>query len=442
MNNQSKIIVLLILVAIVAVPYWRLKSNSQFFVDGLTTHLNHLGAWSYTGIDTAINGKVTINGVRFTPKGYSQTIKIDSIDVYTDMKKLLLSSAQNLATHVPDSMTMSINNAQIQGNTGDLNTAIEQNNYWPMAAGYLGAYGCGTGSGPSFTADQWDQILSTQPHYNMELSYSKIDSYHLDFNFNIDSEDNWFITWSGTLTRPSDVPRISFNDTIVETLYYYHADQGFNKKRNEYCATQNNDSFSAYRLKGAEEIQTYLRVYAGKEMSQFLSNQYQRSLAENIEVNTIFKLKEPKYLYEFVAMSQRDVMASMNIEAAIGENEYKAVELSDIDFLELDMETLRAEMDAKEQEAIRVEKVNNEPKELLKTITRKIGGAKKTEYVIENWMEAVGQNIKVRTKRGRPIFGKLMSANGTQLTISTRYMRGDATISVAKKDVVSLTATR
>jgi len=429
------------MVALVAIPYWRIKSNSEFFVDGIMSHLNHLGTWSHASVDTSLNGKVSINRVRFTPRGFRQTISIESIDVHSDMRKLLLSSAQHLTTHVPESMTLSINNAQLQDNASDYSMAVEKNNYWPMAVGYLGAYGCGTGPGPSFSPDQWDQILTSAPQFNMELSYSLIDDYHLDFNLNIDSLDNWFIAWSGTLTRSSDVPKISFNDTIVDTLYYYHSDQGFNKKRNEYCATQNNNSFSAYRLKGAEEIQGYLRVYAGKEMPQFLSNQYQRSLAENIEVNSILKLKEPKYLYEFAALSQNEALGLLTIEAAIGENEYQPIELTDIDFLELDMETLRTEMEAKEQEAKRVEVEANQPKELLKTITHTMGGTQ-SEYLIENWNQAIGQNIKIKTKRGRPFFGKLMSIGDTHLTITSRYMSGSATITVAKKDVVYMTASR
>lgn len=441
MNNRNKIIVLAIIAALVAIPYWRIKSNSQFFVEGIMSHLNHLGTWTHASVDTSLNGKVTINGIRFTPRGFRQTISIDSIDVHSDMRKLLLSSAQHLTTHVPENMTLSINNIQLQNNATDYSVAVEKNNYWPMAVGYLGAHGCGTGPGPSFAPEQWDQIFKTAPKFNMELSYSLVDSYHLDFNLNIESLNNWFIVWSGTLTRPSDVPRITFNDTIVDTLYYYHSDQGFNKKRNDYCATQNNDSFSAYRLKGAEEIQGYLRVYAGKEMPQFLSNQYQRSLAENIEVNTILKLKEPKYLYEFAALSQNEALGSVTVEAAIGENEYKPVELTAIDFLELDMETLRAEMDAKEQEAKRIETAANQPKELLKTVTHNMGGVK-NEYLIENWSQAVGQNMKIKTKRGRPIFGKLMAIGDTHLTISSRYMRGNATITVAKKDVVSMTVSR
>ena len=441
MSNKNKITILVIIAALVALPYWRIKSNSQFYVDGLMSHLSHLGTWTHQSVDTSLNGKLTINNLTFTPRGFRQNVKIESVEVHTDMRKLLFSGAQNLSTHLPNSMTLLFNNAHFESNATDLIKAAEKASYWPMNVGYMGAYGCGKGAGPSFTPEQWSQILPIKPQFNMELSYSLVDAYHIDFNLNVDSLNNWYNVWSGTLTRTSDAAKISFNDTIVDTLYYYQVDQGFNAKRNDYCGKENNNSFAAYRLKSAEEIQKHLRVFAGKEMSQALSNQYQRSLAEDVETNVILKLREAKYIYEFAAMPQSEFLAAVDIEVALGENEYQTIALSDIDYLELDMETLRAEMEAKEQEAARKEALANQPKELLKTIVHNIGGTQ-NEYVVKNWAQSVGQNIKVRTKRGRPIFGKLLAINDSQLTISTRYMRGDATLTVPRKDVVSMTVTR
>jgi hypothetical protein len=442
MSNRNKIIILAILAVLIIAPYWRIKSNSQFFFDGVKNHLNQIGSWTNGNISSSLDGTVTVKDVRFTPHGYKQSIEIDSIKLHSDVRRLLVTGAHKLTTHVPNNLTISFKNARYASNAQDLKTAAEKENYFPMAVGFLGAYGCGTGLEPNFSPDQWQEILSSGPDFNLELSYSLVDSYHIDFNLNIESENNWYIVWSGTLTRTSDIEQISFEDTIIEKLYYYHADQGFNQKRNEYCAQQNNDSFSNYRVRSAEEIQTHLRVYYGKEMPPLLSNQYQRSLAEDIEINAIFYLNEPKYIYELAAMKQKSFIDESEIEAAFGENDYKKIELSKIDFLELDMETLRAEMEAKEAEAKRLEAEANAPKELLKTIKYTVGGESPNEVVIKNWNEAIGENIRVRTKRGRPIFGKLLSISDTHLTIATRYMRGDATITVAKKDVVRMTKTR
>ena len=279
MNNRTKLIVLAILVALLALPYWQIKHNSKFFAEGVLSHLGDLGEWTHQSVDTAFNGQITLKKLTFRPTGYRQSIAIDSIQVHTDMKKLLFSGSQKLISHLPKTMTLSFRNARVlSSKSSDLQSAINRANYWPMAASYLGAFGCGEGSGPSYSDAQWQQIFSNTPNFDLEVSYSLVDNYHIDFNINIESPNNWFIVWSGTLTRPSDVERISFNETIVDTLYYYHSDQGFNEKRNRVCAAANRDSYSAYRLNSAEEIQKYLRVYTGQQMSDSLSNQYQRSL--------------------------------------------------------------------------------------------------------------------------------------------------------------------
>ncbi len=442
MRNKSKLIVLAIIVALLVLPYWQIKHNSKFFAEGILSHLGDLGEWTHQSVDTALNGQVTLNRLTFRPTGYRQTIAIDSIQVHTDMKKLLFSGSQDLISNIPKTMTLSFRNARvISAQSDDLQNAINRTNYWPMAASYLGAFGCGEGSGPSYSDSQWQQIFSSAPNFDMEVSYSLVDDYHIDFNINIESPNNWFIVWSGTLIRPSDVERISFNETIVDTLYYYHSDQGFNKKRNSVCAAANRNSYSAYRLNSADEIQKYLRVYIGQQMADGLSNQYQRSLEEGMELNAIFNLKEPKYLFEVAAMDQTEFYGQVNIEAAMGENEYQKIQLTDIDFLDLDVDTLRAEMEAKQKQAERLEAEANKPKELLKTITTTIG-KNVNEVRIIDWSQAVGQNIKVRTRRGRPIFGRLLAIDDKQLTIVSKYMRGDATITVMRKDVVWMSVSR
>ncbi len=441
MNNKNKLIVIAIIVALVALPYWRIKTNSKFFADGLLAHLSQLGEWNHQAVDVALSGEIIIKKLTFRPQGYRQNILIDAIEVHTDLKKLLFSSSSHLISHVPETMTLSFKNARVNDNANDLQVAINRANYWPMAGTFLGAFGCGEGSGPSFSDEQWQQIFPSNPNFDLELSYALVDDYHIDFNLNINNPENWFIAWSGTLTRTSDVERLAFNDTIVDTLYYYHSDQGFNQKRNQLCADDNKGSYAAYRLKSAEEIQKYLRVFANQEMPDFLSNQYQRSLAENMELNAIFDLRDPKYIFEVVGMSQMEYYAKVDIEAALGENEYQKIQLVNIDYLELDMDTLRAEMEAKQQETERIEAEANKPKELLKTITHSVGKGV-NEVTVRNWSQAVGQNIKVRTRRGRPIFGRLLAIDDKQLTIASKYMSGDATITVLRKDVLSMTVNR
>jgi len=440
--NKKNIIILCIVVALVALPWWRINHNSEFFVEGVMSHLSHLGDWSYQDHSVSISGDIAIKGVQFKPRGYQDVIRVDSITVTTDARDLLFTKSTDLLVKLPPELTVNFNQVQVTStNSGLLNNILE-NNYYPMVVGYLGAYGCGEGPGPSFSAEQWQAMNSLQPVFDVKLTYALVDDYNIDFNLNINSPGNWYTTWSGGLARSSNDERLAFHDTIVDTLYYYYADQGFNSKRNQLCGQDRQSTFSAYRSNSSEALQQALRIYAGGEMSSKLANQYQRSLQADVEYNAIFKLNEPKYIFEFTGWSQSELFSNSTIEAALGEQEYQDVKLSKIDHLDLDIETLRRDMEQREAVLKQQEEEANKPKELIRRIKTHVGGQNKREYTLTNWSDAIGQSVKIKTKRGRPIFGRLKAISADQVTVSTRFKSGDATINISRKDVLSISIAR
>jgi hypothetical protein len=440
--NKKNIIIIIIVIALLALPWWRIKHNSEFFVEGVMSQLSHLGDWSYQSHSVSISGDVAIQGVQFKPRGYQDVIHVASITVTTDARDLLFSKSTDLLVKLPPELTVNFNQVQMPGANSRLLKDILAGNYYPMVVGYLGAYGCGQGPGPSFTVEQWQAMNSLQPVFDVKLTYAQVDDYAIDFNLNINSPENWYTTWSGGLTRSSDDDRLSFHDTIVDTLYYYYADQGFNSKRNQLCGQDQQSTFSAYRLNSSDALQQALRIYAGGEMSPKLANQYQRSLQADVEYNAIFTLKEPKYIFEFAGWTQRELFSNSTIEAALGEQEYQAVELSKIDHLDLDIETLRRDMEQRETLLQQQKEEASKPKELIRRIKTHVGGQQKREYTLQNWSDAIGQSVKVKTKRGRPIFGVLKAINANQVTVSTRFKSGDATINISRKDVLSISIAR
>lgn len=440
--NRKNIIIIVIIALLVGLPWWRINHNSQFFVEGVFSQLNQLGDWDYQSYSTSISGDIAIEKVQFKPRGYREVIKIDSITLTTDARDLLFTAATDLLVKLPEKMTINFNQAQLIDPGSALQKTIYDNNYYPMVVGYLGAFGCGENSGPSFSEQQWQKMMPQTPEFDVKLTYALVDEYTLDFNININSTDNWYVTWSGSLARTSNDDRLSFHDTIIDTLYYYYADHGFNEKRNALCGGKPQSSFATYRGGSAKALQQNLRVYAEAEMSQKLSNLYQRSLQTDIEFNAIFKLNEPMYMFEFSSWGQRQLFANSHIEAAIGEQEYQAIKLSKIDHLNLDMATLRNDMEQREQLLKAREKSENQPKERIKQVKTHIGGQQKKEVVLTNWSDAIGQKVKVKTKRGRPVFGVLKAINDQQVTVSTRFKSGDATISIQRKDVLSISLNR
>ncbi|MCX7545638.1 LSm family protein [Marinicella gelatinilytica] len=441
--NKKNIIIIVIVIALVALPWWRINQNSEFFVEGLMSHLSHLGDWTYQDHSTSISGDISIEGVQFKPRGYQDIIRVESITVTTDARDLLFTKSTDLLVKLPPELTVNFNQVKVVNPQSELQNNILKSNYFPMVLGYLGAFGCGDGTEPSFTSEQWQAMNGSEPVFDVKLTYALLeDDYSIDFNININSPDNWYTTWSGGLIRPNDDERLAFHDTIIDTLYYYYADQGFNEKRNQFCGKDQQSTFAAYRLNSSEALQQILRVYAGGEMSPKLANQYQRSLQPQVEYNAILKLKQPKYIFEVADWSQSELFKNSDIEAALGEQEYQDIKLSKIDHLDLDIETLRVDMEQRQKIREEREAQANKPKELIRQIKTHVGGQQKREYTLTNWSDAIGQSVKIKTKRGRPIFGTLKAINDNQVTVSTRFKSGDATINISRKDVLSISIAR
>jgi len=441
MKNKN-ILFVIILVALLSLPWWRINHNSQFFVEGVFSQFSHLGDWDYQNFSVSVSGDIAIDKVQFKPHGYRQVINIDSITLSADVRDLLFTKSADLLVKLPAQLAVNFNHVQVADRSGDLQKNINADSYYPMVVGYLGAFGCGDNPEPSFSEQQWLKLFPQSPVFDIKLTYALVDDFTLDFNVNVNNIDNWFVTWSGSLTRSNNDDRLTFHDTILDTRYYYYADQGFNKRRNDMCSAQKNSSFAGYRLDSAEAVQQNLRVYAGGEMSQKLSNLYQRSLQPDVEYNAIFKLKEAKYIFEFGAWKQNDLLANSEIEAALGEQEYQAIKLSKIDYLNLDIDTLRNDMEQRKQLQKDQQAAEQQPKKLLRQVKTHIGGQQKNEVIVSNWASAIGQDVKVMTKRGRPVFGVLKAVNNQQITVTTRFKSGDATISIQRKDVLSISTRR
>lgn len=438
--NNNKIIALIVIALLVGLPFWRIQDNSKYYVEGLMGHLGALGTWKHSQMETSIDGQIKLSRLTFIPAGNRQGYQIDSMHIQADVWDLLLKNSRDLVALAPESLGVNLNGVRFNNNGNDLQKDVYAADFWPLAAGHLGHFACGDEANGAYSSAQWQSMYPNGLSHDLEITYQLTDALNIDFSINIQTEDAWYITWSGSLARASDVPRITFDDTIVDTLYYYQADQGFNAKRNEMCAKKHRNSFAAFRLESANQLQQLLRALVAKDMPEKLSNMYQRSLAADTELNAILKLDEPKYMFELVAMTQNEILENSGLEVALGENEYSVVELKAIDHLNLNMELLRSQMEAQEQKAA-AEAEKNKPKELIQVITHKIGAEKKTSN-LTNWADAIGENVRIKTKRGRPIFGKLLSMDANQLTISTRYMSGNATLTVPRKEVMSVGLSR
>ena len=441
--NKKTLIILLILIAALAYPWWRLKNNSTVFAKSIFDKATALGSWSYGAVDFSLSGSVNISGVQFTPAGFTQGFSIGSVSMETNIWHLLLSSELKMIESLPPNLRIQARNVAFSGAGSDLKETLVEQDYWPLVVGYQGGFGCGEITDRSFTMEQWQQIMPSNPLLDVELNYQNTGNFGLNFSMGVNARNYWYVNWSGTLELTDNSGKFTLQDALVERLYYTYSDAGFNQKRNDLCQQNHQDSFAAYRLHSAERLQQQLRVFLGGEMPQDISNIYQRSLYPETEVTAIFNLKDKQFLQYIFTGEQSDFLNSVDMEVAIDENDYSPVELKKIDYLAMDPELLKDQYEQKKKrEEERLAELNK-PKELIKTVKTTIGKQNHTSYVsVRDWGDAVGSKVMVTTKRGRPIFGRLKQVKGNEIVMISQYVTGTAEISVQRENILSLNLVR
>lgn len=439
---NKKIFFLIIVLIIIGLPIWQVKTNSRDLVDGVVKNLSTLGAWNYQNFSIESNGVITVKELQFTPKGHQQGFSIELLKLNAGLKPLLLNYGGSLQRFLPKQLSLNFYGIKMNHKGDDLQQSIGERNFWPLAASDLGAFGCGDDE-LRFSVEQWQQLLPQEHQHDIDFSYSvnPKDGYQMAFDLSLRTEQTWSLGWSGVLSRGSDDKNIDFADVSVTKLHYDHLDQGFNKRRNELCADKYQGSFEAYRLAAAGRLQRHLRTYATQEMSEDLENRYQRTLMENAEVGLLFAFSKAKFFSELAEISRLEWFSESSVEAALGEDALQPIALKPIDHLDLNMDLLKEQMQVKQQLEEQKNQAPEPKEELLKTVVRKTGSGKpQTSLTIVNdWQTAIDKRVTIKTKKGKPLSGVLLDVNQQYLSIRTHYAQGQATLNIDRKDVLSIT---
>lgn len=430
---------LLILVVAVAAPWWRLKTQSEKFVETFFDKAASMGAWRYGDVNFSLSGDIRVSNVQLTPTGFTQGFRIRAVKMETNLWDLLLASELSLIQALPANLSINASGIQFFGSGNDLQESIVERDYWPAVVGYQGGFGCGDEFDRSFTYPQWQQMVNFNPVFDMEINYQNTGNYGLSFGIRLRARTLWQVNWSGTLELTDNNGEFTFQDALIERLYYTYQDVGFNTLRNQFCQRNHQDSFAAFRLHSSERLQQQLRVLLSQEMPQELSNWYQRSLFPDSEINAIFNLRDKQYVQRIFHGDQTEFLSRADIEVAIDENDYASLELEKINYLAMDPDLLKDQYEQKKKREEERLAALNQPKELIKTVKTTIGKKNSPSYVnVKDWNDAVGSKVVVRTRRGRPIFGRLKQVENDKIIMTSKYITGTAEIAVERKNILSL----
>jgi hypothetical protein len=437
---KNKIIGILIAIALLSIyPIWRYSSNAKVFAEAVIAHAAGLGKWSYGSISSNFDGKNTIRNLTFSPESFEQQFTIDSAVISTSPMFLLKSSAFDLGYMLPETLSLSINSAVLTTQAQDINNTLREQSMWMLMAGYSGSFGCNRESYTSFDGSSWENILDNDQYFNIDLFYSRQENGSLDVDLTLDAENLFSTTWSSNLTSSYPDNQIIINDLIVEKLYYFYLDNGFNIKRNDACKQNYNGSFAAYRLSSAEHLQNYLRTSFQKELPDVLINWYQRMLAPDVEYNAIITLDERQYLNQVFNIDQRTLYENAVVEISTSDNEYLPVTLKEIDFTAIDSEMLKKESLKRELLKKQAEQDKLKPKvDVLKPRIYTIGAKKSAKVALNKLNTAINRKVRVKTARGRPITGVITQVDGKYLTLETSFKKGRATLTIPIDKIASV----
>lgn len=437
---KNKILGLLLVIGLLSIyPTWRYFTNAKIFAKALVTHSSALGEWTHGSISSGIDGKITIRNLNFTPENYTQGYTIDSITIDTDPLFILKNSAAKLDYMLPETLSISVNTAILNGESNDITGMLGDKSMWMLMAGFAGSFGCKNDSYTSFDTGSWQSILDENQIFNVDLFYSRQTDGSLDVDLILDAENLFSTTWSSNLVSSYNEQQISISELIAEKLFYNYLDNGYNQKRNDVCKQNYNSSFAAYRLNSAEHVQKYFRTYYEKELPPVLINLYQRLLTPDVEYNAIITLNERKYIGDIYRTHQNKMYENSLVELAATDNTYLPITFQKIDFTTIDTNVLIKESIKRQLQNEKIEAQALKPKEnKYKPVIHKIGGTKTKKLPINKLTSAINKRLRIKTKRGRPVSGYLRAVKQGMVTIESKYKKGVAILTLAIDEIASI----
>ncbi len=440
----KKILIAVISIAIAAfVLYqWQAGKRAAILVDNLAGTAAAAGRWEHSGIKSDTNGNIYIRNVRFQPAGFTQGVSVDEIIVTVDPLFLLKAEHHELRNYLPAQMNIALTGVRLsEGGGEDFQRALVKRGYWPFVLGYLGAPGCGEDGSLAFSLDQWRAITQDQPvDYNLNFYYQHQGQGSIDFQVDIEAENLWLASWSGQLTSAVGRSGFAFEDLLVENLFYYHQDAGFNERRNHVCAEKYQGSFAAYRKNSAQTIQDLLRAQLEKELPEMLLNLYQRSLLPEAAAFAEIQLPHKEYLDELFSAPQKDFLARASMRVGLGEGNPVDVELQPVSYQKLDSDTVIEAYRQRIREEQRQAQANDKHDQASsKRASRQVIGGKTVRYVpVNDINQALGKKARILTTKGRVIHGVLKSVSGKQAVVEVRYLSGTARFNLPLGEIRSV----
>lgn len=266
LSTVIAIVIVAILLGVGAVGYLWYSTKQE--VDHFVTEAKPFAEISYGGIDISLAGSMGVNRLRIRPVVVNDSISIGAVRLNTPNFLALLNVRWQLSQNqLPEALALSFHDFELSLSGGILGVDPAGRADESLPFDHLNALGCGPIT--AFGAPEWREMGYDRFLGNVEIGY-RIDPKHNVLELRMDSDMRDWATLNLSiglaLTKPPkslmELP-LSLTPKLAK-LNFMLRDDGFNQRRNAYCAAK-----------------------AGKPLPEYLADHVQR-VVERLRANGVF----------------------------------------------------------------------------------------------------------------------------------------------------------
>jgi len=434
----SIVIFLVVAVALLAVAtggYLWYGAKQQ--VDQIVAMAKPFAEISYGSVAISPSGSVGVRRLRVMPKFVNDSIMIGAIQLnFPNFLALLHARWQLSQNQLPEALSLSFQDVELSLSGGILGAATANAEKTRSPFDHLDALGCGPVI--AFGAAEWREMGYTQFVGAMEIGY-RIDPKNNMLELRMESSSqNWaalHLDIGLGLTRPPESLAefaVSFTPKLAK-LNFVLRDDGFNQRRNAYCAAKAGKPLPDYLADHVQQVAERLRAN-GVLLSPGLVAAYQRYLGEGGTVMITANppaLINPAELHEY---APADIVKLLGLRMKVNEAEVTDLTV-DWDAAKITKALNLASEPEPEPEP--------EPKTTPATVSPSPVVAEKIYQTyhpipVGELSRHVGKVVKLRTTNGTPYRGTLDAVMEGMIRVTVRKSGGSAMLSLRASEITEV----
>jgi hypothetical protein len=316
------VVVILVVLILMAGGVWGyLWYNTKQQVDQLVTMAKPFAEISYSGIDISPAGAITVNRLRIAPNFVTDSMTIGAIRVSAKNILALLNVRRQIGQgHLPEALAISFHQFELPLHGGILGGKPTA----PGAGGpfeNLGALGCGPIlhlGGTEWQAMGYEQFIN-----NIEIGY-RLDLAHQVLTLQVDSQTrdwatlNLEIGFALTAATTSIIELSGALTPKLAKLNFVIRDDGFNARRNNYCAAKAGKPIPDYIADHVRLVVERLRAN-GINPGPGLIDAYRRYLTEGGEITITATPPSPINPAEIPAYTAADAIVLLGLKVKVNQ---------------------------------------------------------------------------------------------------------------------------